>query len=235
MRSKDPDRESTRTRFDEVAAGYDSRFVRFIDKYDEMHAVTLSLVEQLGTGGGRVLDLGTGTGESSRHLLERFPEVRVHGVDFSTNMIAQARNKLARFSDRFTIQRADLADYIPPKTPPFDVILSALAIHHLRDDEKAVLMARCHEALGPNGFFINADLLKGESPREVDLIEGLHLEEMRARNLPEEEIQERIERHRRHDIPATLSDQVRWLKEAGFREVWVPWRHLYQVILVALG
>ncbi|MFQ5701693.1 MAG: class I SAM-dependent methyltransferase [Acidobacteriota bacterium] len=234
MDSKDPDRASTRERFDEIAAGYDTQFVRFIGKYDEMQSMVFALVSHLGAGGGRVLDLGTGTGELSRILLENLPSARVHGVDFSEKMLEQARRKLARFGPRFTTETADLATYSPPASERFDLIVSVLAIHHLTDSDKADLTARCHAAIVPGGFFINADLIKGASPRENDLLDRFHLEEMRSRGLGEEEIQQRVARHRQHDIPATLPDQIHWVTSAGFREVWVPWRYLYQAIIVCL-
>ncbi len=227
----DEHREATRRRFDEVAGTYDTRFVRFIDRYDEMHAVMMALIRHRAPGARRVLDLGTGTGEIARRILEADPDVRVHGVDFSEEMLRGARAKLARFGARFTTESGDLANWSPAAGDPFDVVISALAIHHLQDDAKADLTRRMAGALRPAGLFLNGDLVRGETDAEQACLEAMHLDMMRQRGLSEEECRDRMERHRIHDIPARLSDQIRWLVEAGFREAWAPWRHLTQAVV----
>lgn len=235
MSREDPTRADTRDRFDQVAGDYDTRFVRFMDRYDEMQAVLVAVMLRLGIPleSSRVLDLGTGTGELARRVLEAAPGSRVHGVDFSTRMLDVARRKLACHADRFTSEIADLATYTPAPAS-FDLVVSGLAIHHLRDEAKRGLFIRLAAALRPGGAFLDGDLIKGDSPTERDVLEALGIESMRERGFQEAEIQERLERHRRHDVPSTIPEQGRWLLEAGFREVWVPWRHLSQAITVAL-
>jgi len=233
MGENEKQRESTRQRFDEVAASYDTRFVRMIDRYEEMQAIMIALIDHVAPAPRRVLDLGTGTGEMALRILDRDAAVRVHGVDFSAGMLSQAAAKLARFGGRFTTEAADLARWVPAGDPP-DLIVSVLAIHHLADADKAALTRRAAAALRPGGAFINGDLVKGETAAEQAAVEALHLGTMRQRGVPEEEIRERMDRHRKHDIPARVSDQVRWLIEAGFSEVWTPWRHLNQAVILGI-
>jgi tRNA (cmo5U34)-methyltransferase len=86
----------------------------------------------------RVLELGIGTGETTRHLLARHPEARVVGLDSSPEMVFCARElgiedvRLARMQD-------------PLPDGPWDLVISVLSIHHLDDAGKRDLFRRVRE------------------------------------------------------------------------------------------
>jgi Methyltransferase domain len=80
-----------------------------------------------GTGAMRVLELGIGTGETARRVLTRHPRARLIGLDASREMVDRARHALPR--DRVELRVAQLEDPLPDG--PFDVVIGALAIHHL--------------------------------------------------------------------------------------------------------
>ncbi len=227
-------RDAVRARFDDAAPTYDAGKARFADRHDDMLGLAMQLVRREAPGATRFLDLGTGTGAVSLRILETFPGATAHGVDFSEKMIEHARARLSDFENRFTLEMADLAVYDPVASGPWDVVLSALAIHHLADDEKRRLVLDSVRALRPGGIFLNGDLVAGETLAEQEALTGLEVEAMRSRGIPEEEIQDRLRRHRENDTPARLSDQVAWLREAGCHEVWVPWRHLHQALMVGI-
>jgi len=227
-------RDAIRARFDDAAPTYDAGKARFAHRHDDMLGLAVALVRREAPGATRFLDLGTGTGAVSLGILEAFPGATAHGVDFSEKMLDEARARLSCFGDRFTFEMADLAVFDPAASGPWDVIVSALAIHHLADDEKRRLILDSVRALRPGGLFANGDLVAGETDAEQEALTGLEVEAMRSRGIPEEEIQHRVSRHRENDTPARLSDQVAWLREAGCREVWVPWRHLHQALMVGI-
>ena len=89
-----------------------------------------------------------------------------------------------------TLQVADLRDPLP--AGPFDLVVSALAVHHLDGPEKATLFARVAGALRPGGRFVLGDVILppdagiGVIPLTDDW-----------------------------DKPSTVADQVRWMEEAG--------------------
>ena len=56
-----------------------------------------------------------------------------------------------------TLQVADLLDPLP--AGPFDLVVSALAVHHLDGPGKATLFARVAEALRPGGRFVLGDVI----------------------------------------------------------------------------
>ncbi len=107
-----------------------------------------------------VLDVGAGYGIVTEEALKLFPKARVVMQDYSQPMLAQARERLG--DPRYVI--CDLTDPAWPKAVggPFDLAVSAIAIHNLGDRAK---IFACYRAifglLKPTGFFLNYDRFPG--------------------------------------------------------------------------
>src|SRR2546421_3698805 len=111
------------------------------------------------TAGSRpqtVLELGTGTGETALRMLARHPGARWTGIDASERMLDRARERLPHADLRL----ARLEDPLP--AGPFDLVVSALAVHHLDADGKRGLFARVAEVLRDGGAFVLGDLVVPE-------------------------------------------------------------------------
>ena len=125
----------------ELTAVLEGRFRFDPSTYGEMVSDTLpgyvELQERLaaasGTGARRILDLGIGTGETSARVLEHHPHAAVTGVDESPTMLDAAA---ARIGPRLTDSHVGLLQDALP-AGEFDLVVSALAIHHLEGPEKA--------------------------------------------------------------------------------------------------
>jgi tRNA (cmo5U34)-methyltransferase len=85
----------------------------------------------------RVLELGIGTGETTRRLLGAHPEAKVTGLDSSPEMVFRARELVD------DVQLARMEDPLPDG--PWDLVISVLSVHHLTDDEKHLLFRRVRE------------------------------------------------------------------------------------------
>jgi trans-aconitate 2-methyltransferase len=92
-----------------------------------------------------VADLGCGTGELTRSLLERWPQATVFGVDHSAEMLARAAEGGA--TDRLRFVRADLARWEPEA--PLDRIVSNAALQWLPDHGE--LLEKLTRLLAPEG------------------------------------------------------------------------------------
>jgi SAM-dependent methyltransferase len=75
-----------------------------------------------------VLDLGIGTDETARRVLELHPCGHLVGIDASVSMANSARAALPQ--DRVDVRVGRLEDPLPKGR--FDLIVSALAVHHLQ-------------------------------------------------------------------------------------------------------
>ena len=170
-------------------------FVRSeVPHYDELEDAVARATEALAVA--RILDLGAGTGETARRVLEKHPGARVVLVDASAEMLEAARKALA--GDRIErIIAQQLEDPLPDG--PFDLVVSALAVHHLESADKRLLFRRIAEALGPGGRFVLADVIVPDDPSRV----------VAPLDSP-------------YDRPDRLDDQLSWLSEAGL-EAHVVW------------
>jgi tRNA (cmo5U34)-methyltransferase len=153
-----------------------------------------------------ILELGTGTGETARRVLAAHPGARLHGIDSSAQMLAVARDALAAFDVALDV--AMLEEPLPPG--PFELVVSALAVHHLDGPGKRWLFRRVADALAPGGRFVLADVVVPEDPGDA------------VTPIDDDG----------YDKPDRVADQLAWLSAAGLRAA-VHWRHRDLAVLVA--
>jgi tRNA threonylcarbamoyl adenosine modification protein (Sua5/YciO/YrdC/YwlC family) len=163
------------------------------------------LARASGTDAGRILELGTGTGETALRLLARHPVAELVGIDENDAMLVVARTRLP--GDRTELRVSRLQNVLPDG--PFDLVASALCVHHLRGPEKRDLFTRIRGALAPGGRFVLADVVLPADPRDAvtSLTAGF-------------------------DHPSSLDDQLQWLIEAGF-QARVTWQQADLAVLLA--
>src|ERR1700742_48816 len=116
-----------------------------------------------GSGARRVLELGTGTGETAARVLARHPDAAYVGLDSSADMLDRARERLTGAD--VTLHDGRLEDPLPAGA--VDVVASALAVHHLDGPAKAALFARVAAALTGGGRFVLGDLVVPDDPADV--------------------------------------------------------------------
>jgi tRNA (cmo5U34)-methyltransferase len=136
-----------------------------------------------------VLDLGTWTGETAARVLALYPRAALVGIDESASMLAHARSRLGIGPD---LRSGRLEEPLP--AGGFDLVVSALAVHHLDADGKRDLFRRVAGALRPGGRFVLADVVVPEL--DEDAVTPLSPE---------------------YDLPDRTDDQLRWLEGAGLR------------------
>jgi tRNA (cmo5U34)-methyltransferase len=149
---------------------------------DEVAAATAGL------DANELLDLGIGTGETARRVVALYPDARLTAVDASEAMLGRVRERFPEAQ----LHHRPLEEPLPPG--PFDVVYSALAVHHLAADEKRRLFGRVARVLRPGGRFVLGDVVVPARPEDVVI-----------------DVSDDV------DVPDRLDDQLRWLGEAGFR------------------
>lgn len=173
----------------------------------------------------KVLDLGGGYGEFARQVLEAFPSSTVVLHDYSTPMIAAARQRLAPFGERVDFALSDLSQpgWSNGLGGPFDAVVSSIAIHNLR--QPALIHDVYREVatvVAPGGAFLNLDYIFPRSPLLSELY-GRASGGWRAGATASPA----------HVDEASLENQLRWLLE-GFDEVDCLWKELREVLLCGL-
>jgi SAM-dependent methyltransferase len=108
-----------------------------------------------------VLDVGAGYGFITEEVLHAFPHARVTLQDYSDVMLARAREYLSKSAEQLSFVLADLTEprWSERVGGPFDLIVSAIAIHNLR---KMETIAACYRGIAtllkPGALFLDYDL-----------------------------------------------------------------------------
>jgi tRNA (cmo5U34)-methyltransferase len=156
-----------------------------------------------GIDAGSILELGVGTGETASVVLAVHPAARLVGIDESESMLAVARDRFPAADLR--VQR--LEDSLPPGS--YDLVISALAVHHLDAAGKADLFRRVRGRLRPGGRFVLADVVTPDDPR--DMVTPISPD---------------------YDMPSPVADQLGWLRQAGLQPT-VRWHEKDLAVITA--
>ena len=140
--------------FNAVAEEYDKNRRKFIPCFDDYYIGTTGFIASNLAKPKRILDLGAGTGLLSYYWYQHFPDAAYVLVDIADDMLRIAKTRFAG-ADNVTYQVENYADGLPDGQ--FDVIVSALSIHHMDDSEKSSLFAQIYDALPAGGVFVNYD------------------------------------------------------------------------------
>lgn len=117
------------------------QYERFKAERERPFRDLLALVQP--SPGGRVVDLGCGTGELTREVHVRLRASETLGIDSSPTMLERAT---AFAGDGLRFERGDIATWEPA---PFDVVFSNAALHWVPDHRR--LLARLTEAIPSGG------------------------------------------------------------------------------------
>lgn len=158
-----------------------------IHHYDELQARVAAAT--LGVDAQTILDLGVGAGETARRVLSIHRDAHLVAIDSSAQMLRAAAEALRH--SRVTVVQQQLSDPLPDQ--PFDLAISALALHHLDDDAKTVLFHRLAHALRPNGRLVLGDVV-----------------------VPADSADALIDCEPGYDFPSTVEQHLEWMSEAGF-------------------
>lgn len=222
--------------WDDYAQFYDWENARTLGKRDVPFWRNLAL-----QAGGRVLELGCGTGRVSLPLGRA--GVRVVGIDRSERMLARARmrTKRARLSGKIALIRSDIR-FTPFAVPGFSMVMAPYGILQslLRERDLAATLQEVHRVLQPGGTFgieLVADLpswkeytkrlsLKGWRGRRggvhLTLVETVRQDRARRLTIFDQEfIERRADTSRVHRFALTfrtlsVPQMVRRLEKSGF-------------------
>ena len=220
--------QAVRKAFAADADNYDRARRKLVPCFDDFYRTALELLPFGADDRFELLDLGAGTGLLSAMIAEAFPNARLTLFDLTPEMLTIARQRLKPLGKRVKFVTADFAKTAPSK--PYDAVVSALAIHHLPDSGKRHLFADIFKYQTPSGVFINADQVAGEGAAIDERARQTWIKRARELKVGERDLNAALARMKQ-DMPATVGQQLAWLREAGFVEVSCLYRNLIFAVL----
>ena len=140
-------------RFDWTPEVYLERIRAQIPRYDELQEQAIAAIP---FAPARVLELGMGTGETTRRLIEAYPDAWVIGLDASPDMVFRARQT---YDD---VQLARMEDPLPDG--PWDLVISVLSTGDLNDEQ---LQALCRRVKEHSRSLVIGDLFEPEKLKDL--------------------------------------------------------------------
>lgn len=201
--------------FSRDADGYDDMRRKLIPCFDLFYGTALKLIAEWRTAPQvDVLDIGAGTGLFASMVWTQGHVGRLCLLDGSPEMLERARGRFPH-DERVEYRVADMAS---GELGQWDLIISALAIHHLSDPQKQELFGRVRRALKPGGLFVNAEQVAGPTPEADARYVRIWHEQIRELGVPEDEIVKAGQRMS-FDQCSPVEAQLDWMRQAGFADV----------------
>ncbi len=219
---------SVKEQFDRIAKNYDSQRRQLIPCFADYYHLPLAMLDYEGESPA-ILDIGSGTGLYASLLYEKYPRANFTLIDLSEKMLSVAKERFAGL-DNFEYIVEDYTAYAFDKK--FDIIISALSIHHLDAHGKKNLYANCHRWLNNKGIFLNADMALSPFPETEKKLYDIWGTFIKNSGLSDDEIQQGYERVK-FDNPSTMDDQLSWLREAGFSQFDIIYKYLHYCVFYA--
>ena len=216
--------------FDALTPEYAVAIERCFPRYREMLWALLDyLPSELHVD--QIVELGSGTGNLSVLLAQKYPNARIDFIDISSDSLEFCRTRLGD-NLRFRFRPVDFRS-LDDEDEKTDLVVSSIAIHHLTSDEKQALFARILRMLRPGGVFAYADQHAGAT----ESVSQRHQTHWRSASMEagstEDEWQMWMKHQADHDHHDTTVSQIDWLRQVGFQSVDCPWRYLLWTVLLA--
>ncbi len=145
------DKQRIASNFGRAAADYEKNAVLQKTVAERL----LSRLDFLTTRPEWIVDVGSGTGATSRSLAERYKSARIAQIDLSKEMLLQSRPRSRRLFSRQYYCCAD-AENLPITTGRIGLVFSSLTYQWCNDLDRA--FAETRRILRPNGLFVFATL-----------------------------------------------------------------------------
>ena len=221
-------KDQVKAHFRAQVPDYEGFMRRIVPGYDLQTCLLVDLIPFDTLARIRVLDLGSGPGILSALVLERYPNAEVVAFDLTEEMLAAARERCGRFADRFSTVAGDYA--VDDVGSRYDLVLAGLTLHHLDDRQRRAVFRRLHAALTDQGVFLAREVVADDD----SFVAGWHYRLWRAFMAEHGEDDDHwFRKHLSKDHPASVENQMAWLRDVGFAHVACHWRYMNFAVLSA--
>lgn len=215
--------------FNKAASDYDKQRRYFIPCFDDYYG-TISYLAKIRNDFSSILDLGAGTGLLTQYLYSYFPDAQYTLVDISDKMLEIAHKRFSGI-ENISYSICNYSEGLPDKE--FDLIASALSIHHLDEGKKNKLYHNVYGKLKNNGVFINLDQFNASSEVMNNFYNAWWYDYICKSSIGDVE-RDGWRMRRKLDQENTIEETMGMLREAGFKIVECIYCYMKFGVVVAI-
>lgn len=216
--------------FNLIAEEYDKNRKKFIPCFHDFYQETTKFIASNIAKPKRILDLGAGTGLLSYFWFQHYPSAEYVLVDVANEMLNIAQKRFYGIRN-VSCQILDYSDELPGGV--FDVIVSALSVHHLKNEDKLDLFARIYDILPRGGLFVNYDQFCADQSEMNHWYDSYWESQLFNSGLTERDIELWKER-RKLDRECSVEQEIEMLCQCKFEAVQCIYSHQKFSVIVAI-
>jgi tRNA (cmo5U34)-methyltransferase len=222
--------QSVEAFYDQLSSRYTDLISRCVPRYNEIfYNLFYYIPDELQPQ--QILDLGCGTGNLTEAALKHYPEAQIHALDISADILNECRQRFDGVENvKFHQQDFNHLD-LPDES--FDLIISSIAIHHINDNDKALLYQNIRALLKPGGIFVFADQTRGITDEIYQKHIGRWKEEAFKLGSTQTDWDMWMAHQDAHDYHAPVTWHLKYLEAAGFADVDVIWKNIMWAVIWA--
>ena len=160
-----------------------------------------------------IIDLGCGSGGSTKVLLDRFPDAHILGVDPNPSMINRARQQWAAHQNIHFLQQDALSF---KASRPADLVYSGFVMHWIPKQEQIPALKNIHQNMAPKGTLVLIF-----SPGK----EGLPFQTVLDKLLKKPPYASPFKHFKNNFVTYTLDEYRQMLEQAGFFVEQISYRY----------
>ena len=206
---------SIEEQFNLIADEYDVNRKRFIPCFDDYYITSTKMILANTETPHRVLDLGAGTGLLSYYWYRECDTANYVLVDIAEDMLEVSRK---RFHGIENVSHEIM--YYTKQLPKgsFDVVISALSIHHLSDIQKKELFREIYDKLPSGGLFANYDQFCADTSEMSNWMDSYWESQLYHSGLTDRDIELWKER-KKLDKECSVETEMAMLRACQFTDV----------------
>ena len=224
------DKMNIKEQFNLVAKEYDINRAKFIPCFNDYYENTTKFIISNIEKPRRVLDLGAGTGLLSLFWYQQCTSAEYLLVDIADEMLNIARKRFAGI-DNIDYGVLDYSSELP--SGEFDVIISALSIHHLENESKQKLFKQIYDVLPNGGIFVNYDQFCAGQHDMNQWFDSYWEKQLADSGLTEQDIELWKER-RKLDKECSVEEEIEMLSMSKFEKIKCVYSNQKFSVIVAI-
>lgn len=215
--------------YDSISKCYTDSIKRCVPDYEEM-LKSLFIFINPNFLPHKILELGCGTGNFTQLLNQGYPNATITAVDISEECINECKSRISSSNGKYI--KCDFKEIDFPENN-FDLVISSISIHHLKDFDKKNLFQKLHKFQTPKGILSFCDQFSGENDfiyqKHIDLWKSFALKQGASIDEWEMWMKHQLD----HDYHSTLANHLLWIKDAGYKLVDCTRKHLLWTTIYA--